>query len=155
MPPEGFDGKRSIQTDIWSVGVNLYQLLTGALPFPQKEPSNLIAAIIMREPELLPADIPLGLKNVIAKALAKQPEDRYSVEARCAKICAESCAAKRFPILFNPIHAKLSPPNKFRRRKKVCRFSLKILKTRTKLSFAPRRILDKMQIVKFLMFGCM
>lgn len=77
MPPEGFDGKRSVQTDIWSVGVNLYQFLTGRLPFPQKEPSALIAAIMMREFEPLPADVPQNLQNIIAKALAKQPENRY------------------------------------------------------------------------------
>lgn len=58
MPPEGFDGKRSVQTDIWSVGVNLYQFVTGNLPFPQKEPSALIAAIIMRDFEPLPPDVP-------------------------------------------------------------------------------------------------
>jgi len=78
MPPEGFDGKRSVQTDVWSVGVNLYQFLTGTLPFPQKEPSALIAAIMMREFEPLPADVPQNLQNVIAKALAKQPENRYA-----------------------------------------------------------------------------
>jgi serine/threonine protein kinase len=78
MPPEGFDGKRSVQTDVWSVGVNLYQFLTGTLPFPNKEPSALIAAIMMREFEPLPADVPQNLQNVIAKALAKQPENRYA-----------------------------------------------------------------------------
>ncbi len=41
MSPEALDGKRSVQTDVWSVGVNLYQFLTGTLPFPQKEPSVL------------------------------------------------------------------------------------------------------------------
>jgi serine/threonine-protein kinase len=81
MPPEGFDGKRSVQTDVWSVGVNLYQFLTGTLPFPQKEPSALIAAIMMREFEPLPADVPQNLQNVIAKALAKQPENRYASAA--------------------------------------------------------------------------
>lgn len=81
MSPEGFDGKRSVQTDIWSVGVNLYQLLTGELPFPQKEPSALVAAIMMREFEPLPSDIPLSLKNVVVKALAKQPESRYKTAA--------------------------------------------------------------------------
>jgi len=77
MSPEALDGKRSIQTDIWSVGVNLYQFLTGILPFPHKEPSAMIATIMMREFEPLPADVPQNLQNVIAKALAKLPENRY------------------------------------------------------------------------------
>lgn len=77
MPPEGFDGKRSIRTDIWAAGINLYQFLTGRLPFPQGEPSVLIAAIMMREYEPLPAGVPEGLKLVISRALAKLPEDRY------------------------------------------------------------------------------
>ena len=45
MPPEAFDGRRNEQTDIWAVGVNLYQFLTGRLPYPQVEASTLIAAI--------------------------------------------------------------------------------------------------------------
>jgi DNA segregation ATPase FtsK/SpoIIIE-like protein len=77
MLPEALDGKRSFQTDIWAVGVNLHQFLTGILPFPQKEPSAMIAAIMMREFEPLPADVPQNLQNVIAKALAKLPENRY------------------------------------------------------------------------------
>jgi serine/threonine protein kinase len=81
MPPEGFDGKRSVQTDVWSVGVNLYQFLSGTLPFPNKEPSALIAAIMMREFEPLPAAVPQNLQNVVAKALAKQPESRYASAA--------------------------------------------------------------------------
>ncbi len=77
MSPEGFDGKRSVQTDVWAVGVNLYQFLTGELPFPQKEPSVLIAAIMMREFEPLPAYVPQNLQNLIVNALAKLPENRY------------------------------------------------------------------------------
>ncbi len=78
MSPEALDGKRSVQTDVWSVGVNLYQFLTGTLPFPHKEPSVLFPAIIMREFAPLPDSIPQSLKNVIAKALAKMPENRYA-----------------------------------------------------------------------------
>lgn len=78
MSPEALDGKRSIQTDVWSVGVNLYQFLTGTLPFPQKEPSALLAAIMLREFEPLPDSIPRNLKNVVTKALAKLPENRYA-----------------------------------------------------------------------------
>ncbi|MEJ7577576.1 MAG: hypothetical protein WKF74_11290 [Pyrinomonadaceae bacterium] len=56
----------------------MYQLLSGHLPFPQKEPSALIAAIMMREFDPLPYDVPQSLKTVLAKALAKQPENRYA-----------------------------------------------------------------------------
>ncbi len=78
MAPEAFDGKRSVQTDIWSVGVNLYRFLTGKFPYPQKEPTALVAAIMMHDPEPLPADIPREIRQIIAKAMAKKPEDRYS-----------------------------------------------------------------------------
>lgn len=78
MSPEALDGKRSIQTDVWSVGVNLYQFLTGKLPFPQKEPSVLFPAIIMREFAPLPDSVPQSLQSVVAKALAKLPENRYA-----------------------------------------------------------------------------
>lgn len=77
MLPEALDGKRSVQTDVWSVGVSFYQFLTGTLPFPQKEPPVLFPAIIMRAFAPLPDPIPQSLQNVIAKALAKLPENRY------------------------------------------------------------------------------
>jgi len=77
MSPEALDGKRSVQTDIWAVGVNLYRFLTGDLPFPQKEPSVLFPAIIMREYEPLPESVPDALRQIVAKALSKQPADRY------------------------------------------------------------------------------
>lgn len=77
MSPEALDGKRSVQTDVWSVGVNLYQFLIGTLPFPYKEPSQLFPAIIMREFEPLPEFVPYRLKEIITKALSKLPEHRY------------------------------------------------------------------------------
>jgi serine/threonine protein kinase len=77
MSPEALDGRRSVQTDIWSAGVNLYQFLTGTLPFPQKEPSVLFPAIIMREPEPLPDFVPPQIQRILARALAKLPENRY------------------------------------------------------------------------------
>lgn len=49
MAPECFDGKRNVQTDIWSVGVILYRMITGSLPFPQKEMTALIASIVIGE----------------------------------------------------------------------------------------------------------
>ncbi|HRH40581.1 MAG TPA: serine/threonine-protein kinase [Pyrinomonadaceae bacterium] len=77
MSPEAFDGKRSVQTDIWSVGVVLYQLLAGKLPFPQEHPSERIFAILTKEFPPLPNEIPTSLRQIVAKALAKSPENRY------------------------------------------------------------------------------
>ena len=78
MSPEALDGKRSKQTDIWSVGVNFYQFLSGTLPFSQPEPSQLLSAIMLREYEPLPLSTPQNLQNIIGKALSKQPENRYA-----------------------------------------------------------------------------
>ena len=77
MSPEAFDGKRSVQTDTWSVGVVLYQLLAGSLPFPQEHPSERIFAILTKEFPPLPNEVPPSLQRIVAKALAKQPEYRY------------------------------------------------------------------------------
>ncbi len=77
MSPETFEGKRSVQTDIWAVGVVLYQLLQGSLPFPQEHPSERMFAIIQKDFEPLPAEVPFGLQQIIKKALAKLPENRF------------------------------------------------------------------------------
>lgn len=110
MPPEGFDGKRSVQTDIWSVGVNLYQFLTGSLPYPQKEPSALIAAIMIHDFEPLPGYVPQNLKNVIAKALAKQTENRYQT---AGEMRDDLRRVLRGESVSNVIRSDLPPTEKF------------------------------------------
>ncbi|MBL8152025.1 MAG: SUMF1/EgtB/PvdO family nonheme iron enzyme, partial [Blastocatellia bacterium] len=77
MAPEAFEGKRSEQTDIWSAGVILYQLLTGKLPFPQTELIALLAALLRGTPETLPPTIPLAIQAVIDKALQKEMPNRF------------------------------------------------------------------------------
>ncbi len=77
MAPEAFDGKRTAQTDIWSVGVILYQMLTGNLPYPQDNPTELMWAIVSKEIEQLPNSIPPDLRRIVQKAMVKLPENRF------------------------------------------------------------------------------
>jgi serine/threonine protein kinase len=77
MAPEVFDGQRTVQTDIWAVGAIFYQLLTGRLPFPQRDMPSLIKALVALEPDPLPQTIPASLREVIQRALEKSPAARY------------------------------------------------------------------------------
>jgi hypothetical protein len=77
MAPEAFDGVRGVQTDLWSAGVILYQLLAGHLPFPQGDVASLLKSVL-HDPPAAPANIiPVFLKSIINRALAKDPRQRY------------------------------------------------------------------------------
>jgi serine/threonine protein kinase len=77
MAPEAFDGKRNEQTDIWSAGVILYELLAGHLPFHGADMTSLVGAILTRNPEPLPLTVPKQLHETIACSLSKDKRLRY------------------------------------------------------------------------------
>src|SRR5919205_2965304 len=54
MAPEAFNGKRNEQTDVWSVGIILYQMLAGRLPYDQQDIVAFVGAIIKNDPPPLP-----------------------------------------------------------------------------------------------------
>ncbi|MEZ5426241.1 MAG: WG repeat-containing protein [Pyrinomonadaceae bacterium] len=77
MAPEAFKRKRNEQTDIWSFGVVLYEMLTERMPFPGGDVAELYASVINNEPFPLPDEIPVPLQKIIYKSLEKSPEKRY------------------------------------------------------------------------------
>ena len=82
LPPEQANGKgSSVKSDIYSLGILMYELLTGTLPF-KGENAVEIALKQMKEPlpdvTLENPDIPQSIENILLKATAKNPKNRYA-----------------------------------------------------------------------------
>jgi serine/threonine protein kinase len=82
MSPEQVEDKRlNQQTDIYSLGVVMYQLLTGKAPFHGSSRESLMYQIVTHEPQaptLQRPDLPSGLDRIVLRALAKSREERYA-----------------------------------------------------------------------------
>jgi len=82
MSPEQIQGKEvSFHSDMYSLGVVLYELLTGGRPFGGKNIESLMQKIIQEEPappSSLRADLPKPLDALVLRALKKDPKQRYA-----------------------------------------------------------------------------
>ena len=77
MAPEAWAGERAEASDLWAVGVILFEMLAGRRPFPGTTPSEIRRALDRGVPAPLPADVPAPLAAVIARALQFDPSARY------------------------------------------------------------------------------
>lgn len=81
MSPEQLRGLAvDLRTDVFSLGVVLYEMLAGETPFQAATRSDMIVAILEREPKPLARvrrDVPTDLDRIVAKALCKRLADRY------------------------------------------------------------------------------
>src|SRR4030042_433574 len=82
MAPEQLEGREvDERTDIHALGAILYELATGKRPYPQETPSEVIQAILHKQPEIPRStgdQISEGLERIIFKCLEKEPANRYA-----------------------------------------------------------------------------
>jgi hypothetical protein len=86
LSPEQSAGKPvTPASDVYSLGVVAYECLAGRRPFDGDSPVGLAMAHLYEDPVALPADVPEEAADLVAQALAKEPEARFATAAAFGK----------------------------------------------------------------------
>ncbi len=102
MAPEQFHGKAVFASDVYSLGVTMYQMLTGVLPYDTPSPADLdrlMAGELLTAPRLRNPKVPRSISAIVLKAMAPQIHDRYqrAHELLDDVIAARSSGLRRTP----------------------------------------------------------
>jgi serine/threonine protein kinase/WD40 repeat protein len=88
MAPERFGGKSDPRSDLYGLGVTLYELLTLRPAFVESDHNQLLHQVLHNEPprpRKLNAEVPRDLETIVLKAIAREPKNRYASAAELAE----------------------------------------------------------------------
>ncbi|MEV6392689.1 protein kinase [Nocardia xishanensis] len=93
MAPERFSGHADARADVYSLACVLYETLTGRRPYGDTDPARQMHGHLMTDPPSASSanpDVPAGLDAVIARGMAKEPEDRYASAGEFVRAAREA-----------------------------------------------------------------
>ncbi len=112
MSPEQLEGNVAVGTDIYALGCVLFQMLTGELPYTGATEQVMMGHLLRPIPSIVErsqGQVPPPVQEIINRALAKKPEDRFQSAGEMAK--AFAAVASGGAVSFTSPTAVINPPD--------------------------------------------
>src|SRR5262249_50449398 len=106
MAPERFQGQADARSDVYSLGLTLYEMLTLRPAFVERDRARLIERVLhesLATPRRLDPALPRDLETIVLKAAAREPEQRYATATALAEDLRQFLAER-------PIRARRTSP---------------------------------------------